>query len=90
MASFCTKSFARLENNFLNISDIVYGSNVKPFSVSRQILVEGDLLSGKPNYFNVFQSFFWVFCESIHDHQFGYCQKVKADEVYQPKLFHWI
>ena len=60
-----SKSFARLENNFLNISDIVYGSNVKPFSASRQILVEGDLLSGKPNCFNVFQSFFGFFVFSF-------------------------
>ena len=41
----------------LNTSDIVYGSNVKPFFASRQILVEGDLLSGKPNCFNIFSDF---------------------------------
>ena len=56
-----SKSFARLENNFVNISDIVYGSNVKSFSASRQTFVEGDLLSGKPNWFNVFRSFFRIF-----------------------------
>ena len=40
----------------------MYGSNVQPFSASGQILVEGNLLSGKPNCFNVFQSFFDFLC----------------------------
>ena len=55
---FCTKSFVRLENNFLNTSYIVNGSNVKPFFAPRKKLVERDLLSGRPNCFHAFQSFF--------------------------------
>ena len=43
----------------------MYGSNVKPFSALSQILVEGDPLSGKPNCFNVFQSFFGFFAFSF-------------------------
>ena len=58
---FCTKLFARFEKDFLNVSDIVNGSNVNLLFASRQILVEGDLLSGRPICFNVFQLFFQIF-----------------------------
>ena len=60
--SFCTKSFARSENSFINTSDIMNGLNVPPIFASRQILAEGNLLSSRLNCFNVFQSFFRIFC----------------------------
>ena len=53
--SLWTKSFARLEYNFLNNSEIVKGSNFK--STFRQTSVQGNLFSGRPSCFNVFQSF---------------------------------
>ena len=53
-----TQSLPRFEKNVLNTSDILNWSNVNPYSASWQVLVEYDILSGRPNYFNVFQSFF--------------------------------
>ena len=55
------ESFARLKKNFLNTSNMLDGSNVNPFFCSRQILEEGDLLSGRPNCFNVVLFFFFFF-----------------------------
>ena len=56
--SFWTKSFARLEYNFLNNSEIVKGSNFNSSSTFRQTPVQGNLFSsGRPCCVNASQSF---------------------------------
>ena len=55
--SLWTKSFARLEYNFLNNSEFVIGSNFKSSSTFRQTSVQGNFFSDGPSCFNVFQNF---------------------------------
>ena len=55
--SLWTKSYPRLEYNFLNNSEIMKGSNFKSSSTFRPTSAQGNLFSGRPSCFNVFQSF---------------------------------
>ena len=51
--NFWAKSFARLEHNFLNNSDIGKGSNFNSFFAFRQTSGQGNLFSGRPSCLNV-------------------------------------
>ena len=57
--SLWTKSFARLEYNYLNNSEFVIGSNFKSSSTFRQTSVQGNLFSVGPSCFN-FSTFFRI------------------------------
>lgn len=55
--SFWTRSFLKLEYNFLNNSEIVKGSNFSSSFDFRQTLVLGNFFSDRLSCFNVFQFF---------------------------------
>lgn len=61
-----SKSFARFGWIFLNDSEIEQKSKVNPSFAFKQILVQGDLFSGRPIYLNIYQFGGNVPCFPLH------------------------